>query len=112
MKKVYNKLIRDKIPEIIEGTGKSCSVRGLDLEEYCVELKKKLVEEANEVNDTVDKESLIKEIADVLEVIDALKVAYGISDNDVDGAKVKKALKAGEVIDGFSLESRQSLTVK
>ena len=104
MKKVYNKLIRDRIPEIIEGTGKSCRVRTLDLEEYCVELKKKLVEEANEVNGTVDKESLIKEIADVLEVIDALKVAYGISDNDVDGVKVKKALSNGKFEKGLFLE--------
>ena len=104
MKKVYNKLIRDRIPEIIEGTGKSCLVRKLDLEEYCVELKKKLVEEASEVNDTVDKESLIKEIADVLEVIGALKVAYGISDNDVDGVKVKKALSNGKFEKGLFLE--------
>ena len=45
---IHNKLVRDKIPQIIEQTGKSFHIRTLDNQEYRVELKKKLNEEIKE----------------------------------------------------------------
>ena len=45
MKKIYNKLVRDNIPEIIEKDHKECNIRILEKEEYFVELNKKLDEE-------------------------------------------------------------------
>ena len=44
---VYNKLIRDNIPEIIVASGKECDVRILSDEEYIIKLKGKMIEEAN-----------------------------------------------------------------
>ena len=49
MEKVYNKLVRDKIPEIIVGNGGEPFTRILDEDEYKVELETKLMEEYNEV---------------------------------------------------------------
>jgi len=104
MKKVYNKLVRDHIPDIIENSGNTCGVKVLDLEEYMDELKKKLVEESNEALNSIDKESLIKELADVLEVIDALKITYGISDLELMSVKEKKAATNGKFAKGIFLE--------
>lgn len=97
MKKiVHNKLVRDHIPEIIEEDQKQCKTHVLNNEEYIVELKKKLGEEAREVQEAVDKIETIKEIADVLEVLDALKTVCGISDEEVQVIKEKKAMKNGK----------------
>ena len=49
MEKIYNKLVRDKIPEIIVGNGGEPFTRILDEDEYKVELETKLMEEYNEV---------------------------------------------------------------
>ncbi len=97
MKKiVHNKLVRDHIPEIIEADHKQCKTHLLNNDEYIVELKKKLCEEANEVNNALDKTETMKEIADVLEVLDALRIAYNIHDEELQAIKTKKANKNGK----------------
>lgn len=65
----YNKLVRDKIPEILDGRGVPYEKRIASPEEYKKELIKKLSEEVNEFIQTGDSE----ELADVIEVIGALK---------------------------------------
>jgi len=70
--KIYNKLVRDKIPKIIEDSGNSCSVRALNDEDYFLELKKKLVEESSEALDAKNDFDLMQEIADIYEVIDSI----------------------------------------
>lgn len=70
MKKIYNKLVRDNIPEIIKSSGKKCNTRVLDKEEFINSLNKKLEEEFNEY----------KESCDILELADMLEVIYGILD--------------------------------
>lgn len=70
--KVFNKLVRDRIPEIIEGNGEIAVTRILDEDEYKLELEKKLLEECNEVLKAVSHDERIEEFADVLEVLCAL----------------------------------------
>lgn len=74
--KVYGKLIRDRIPEIIAKDGKSCKTRVLSLEEYKTALRNKLNEEMKEYQEAYD----IHELADVQEIIDALVVAEGLTE--------------------------------
>lgn len=72
MEKVYNKLVRDKIPEIIENDGETPIVRTLNDNEYRIELGKKLKEEYEEVLAANKKEERLEELADMLEIISAL----------------------------------------
>lgn len=65
----YNKLVRDKIPEILDGKGVRYDKKIASNEEYKAELIKKLGEETEEFL----KDGDIEELADVIEVIEALK---------------------------------------
>ena len=65
----YNKLVRDKIPAILDKKGVSYEKRIASVEEYKTELIKKLGEEAVEFSEAGD----VEEFADVLEVVEALK---------------------------------------
>lgn len=71
MKKYYNKLVRDRIPEIIRQQGRSCEIEIIPEEEFLQALSQKLVEEANEIAGASSNE-LIVELADLLEVVDQL----------------------------------------
>ena len=61
----YNKAVRDKIPQIIESSGKNCNVKKFSDSEFLAELEKKLVEELNEYQESKN----VEELADILEVI-------------------------------------------
>ena len=71
--KIYNKLVRDKIPEIIKKNGSSCEVRKLSDNEYIEMLDAKLIEEVKEYQESQD----IEEIADILEVLMAITKSRG-----------------------------------
>ncbi len=89
MKKIYNKLIRDRIPEIIEKSGSRSKVRTLSEKDYKEELLKKLVEEAKEALEVKgDKKESTKEFGDVLEIID-----YLIKVLDLDKEEIEKTRK-------------------
>lgn len=75
----YNKLIRDNIPAIIAQSGRQCRTEILGQEEYRQALRAKLVEEAQEVH-AASPQELPTELADVLEVFDALLAAYGLDE--------------------------------
>ena len=77
MRKEYSKLVRDRIPQIIQQDGRRCGVEAMRDEEYIEALKNKLVEEAQEASAT-HPEGLITELADLYEVIDSLIIAQGI----------------------------------
>lgn len=96
MEKVfYKKLVRDKIPEIIENNGDACETRILDEEEFQIELKKKLVEEAKEVLNC-SKEKLIDELADVLEIVNNLASVNQLKMEDVEKEmKIKREKRGG-----------------
>ena len=71
MERVYNKLVRDKIPDIIKEKGEIPIVKILEKEEYKKELERKLYEEYKEVLDA-KSDDRIEELADMLEIIRAL----------------------------------------
>lgn len=95
MEKIYNKLVRDRIPEIIESKGSTPYVRILDRSEFVSELKAKLVEEAEEVSKTENRQQLVEELADVKEVLNALYAAAEISESEVEQVRIEKAETRG-----------------
>ena len=97
MKKTYNKLVRDKIPQIIADSNKSSTTTILfDFQEYLWALKEKLIEEANEVKQATNHEMMTNELADCLEVIDAIMENCHISLEEVMKVKEEKANKNGK----------------
>ncbi len=94
MERIYNKLVRDKIPNIIEEKGETPVIKTLDAIEYKKELEKKLYEEYKEVIEA-NGEEYIEELADMLEVIRALAKLENKSLDDVILIADKKKEKRG-----------------
>ncbi|MFB1081893.1 phosphoribosyl-ATP pyrophosphohydrolase [Jeotgalibacillus sp. JSM ZJ347] len=92
---VYNKLVRDLIPDIIAASGKSMETRILSNEEYVIELKKKMKEELAEYHATQNDEDAIEELADLLELISAAAKTHGGSLEEVEKAREVKARDRG-----------------
>lgn len=103
--KQINKLVRDNIPEIIQNNNQTPTTRILNNEEYLHYLKLKLIEEANEANNSSSKEELTNEIADILEVIESLLKASDISYDNVMKVKADKAQRNGKFNKRIFLES-------
>jgi len=88
----YDKLVRDKIPEILKEKGKECVFfRAKSDEEYLSYLKKKLLEEAEEFNDSPS----IEELADIADVMSALMSAMEYTTPDLVTARIQKAQERG-----------------
>ena len=102
--KVYNKLIRDKIPRIIKQSGGQPVFRIMEQKEFIRELKNKLVEEANEVVMATNREELINELADVTEVINTLCAATEIVDREIELVRITKADQRGGFQNRLMLE--------
>ena len=91
MKQTYNKLVRDKIIDIIISNGETPKSRVLSDEEYLEELHRKLFEEANEF---IEEDSP-EEMADLLEVVYACAQARGFSLEELENVRTDKADKRG-----------------
>ena len=65
MQSHHNKLVRDRIPDIIRTEHQHCQTRTLTSSAYCTALKAKLVEEAMEVQNAEDHKALTEELADL-----------------------------------------------
>lgn len=89
--KVYNKLVRDNIPDIILKDNCLPTTRILDDKEYLEELNKKLTEEINEYLES----NSIEELCDVTEVILAILDFNNIDHKDFENTRIKKAAKRG-----------------
>jgi predicted house-cleaning noncanonical NTP pyrophosphatase (MazG superfamily) len=74
----HDKLVRDKIPDRIKAKGERAVVRTLSPMEFEGHILGKLVEEAKEVRSAKTQEDLISELADVLEVVDAICETRGV----------------------------------
>ena len=90
----YHKLVRDGIPRIIEAEGGQPVVRVLDQTGYLAALRAKLMEEAEEARAASDGQ-LRGELADVLEVLQALAIAHGMSWEDVVAEATRKRDERG-----------------
>jgi len=100
----FAKLVRDKIvPDIIE-VGNVPNYRILQDQEYLNELKKKLIEETTEILNS-NQDDLLKELADIQEIIDCLLEALNISKGEIDLIKEKKKEKWGSFKKRFFIDS-------
>lgn len=95
MIKIYNKLIRDKILEIIEKIGEKPYWRVLNKKEYLREIKKKILEEAKELVKTKKKKEIINEIVDIQELIDTLALELGLTKSQIQKQQKVKNKKRG-----------------
>ncbi|MDN4074111.1 nucleoside triphosphate pyrophosphohydrolase [Fictibacillus terranigra] len=91
----YNKLVRDRIPEVITSTGKSFKTSILDKDEYIKELKKKCYEELDEYASAPNDENAIEELADLLELMHSLARIHGSDISEVERVRQQKAEKRG-----------------
>ena len=91
MSKKYNKLVRDRIPEIIEASGNTCITEILSDEDYLRMLDAKLDEELAEYH----ADQNIEELADLIEVIRACAVARGYTIEELEQVRAEKAAKRG-----------------
>ncbi|MBQ7921298.1 MAG: nucleoside triphosphate pyrophosphohydrolase [Clostridia bacterium] len=92
MTKVYNKLVRDRIPEIIEKSGASCKTEILSDAEYLKRIDAKLDEELAEYH----ADHTIEELADLVEVIHAAAIARGYTLEELEKVRGEKAAKRGK----------------
>lgn len=89
--KMYNKLVRDKIPDIIASQGKKCVTDILKDDEYLKMIDEKLNEELKEYYE----DGSIEELADLLEVIYAAAKARGYTAEQLEDIRREKLLKRG-----------------
>jgi predicted house-cleaning noncanonical NTP pyrophosphatase (MazG superfamily) len=91
----YNKLVRDKIPQIIENTGNKFSTEFLNDQEYIKYLKEKSYEELDEYCSAESNGEAVEELADLLEIIYALAKHHDSSIEEVEAVRKEKAEKRG-----------------
>lgn len=91
MTKVYQKLVRDRIPEIIEADGKICVTETLSDSRYLEMLDAKLAEELAEYRESKS----LEELADLLEVMKAVVQARGWTWNQLEQVRQEKAMQRG-----------------
>lgn len=101
MVKIYNKLVRDNIPNICRQNNQTPKYNVLGDNEYKTELKKKLREETKEYLFSGE----LEELADILEVVEALANSQGSNMDEVLKIKEEKAKKNGKFEKKYFLES-------
>lgn len=93
--KIYNKLVRDKIPEIIADSGKVFKKEILTDEAYKTALTEKAFEELQEYVEAEDQNGALEELADLLEVVHALAAVQKSSIAEIEKIRKEKAEKRG-----------------
>jgi predicted house-cleaning noncanonical NTP pyrophosphatase (MazG superfamily) len=96
----YNKLVRDRIPEIIQADGHKAVTRILDEDSYRAALLEKLAQEAQQA----PVEQLGTELADVLEVLQAITQAHGLTWNEILSIAARKRTERGAFDNRIFLE--------
>lgn len=89
--KIYNKLVRDNIPQIMVNNGASPVTRILSDEEYISELNRKILEEVHEYLESGE----VEELADIEEVLRAILTFKGVNLEEFDSIRNQKVLKRG-----------------
>jgi len=96
MKKIYyNKLIRDRIPEVIKENGSDCEVRKLKAKEFDEKLLKKVDEEVSEFLGAKSRKEIVAELADVLDVLEEIKKRKKITSQEIQQAQKQAFKKKG-----------------
>lgn len=92
---IYNKLVRDKIPQIIEAKGKKAEVNVLEEDEYKKMLDSKFQEELDEYIAAVDEDQ-VEELADLVELVYAILENKGVSVEEFEKVRLtKKEMRGG-----------------
>ncbi len=86
-----NKLVRDKIPKIIEASGRVAITRMLCDDEFAIELKRKLIEETQEFIES----GTLEELADILEVVFTFASRLGADPQALEQARATKSRERG-----------------
>jgi len=105
----FNKLVRDRVPEIIQERGEIVTIALLESEALVRALREKLVEEAYELLDAKDLQSVKAELADVKEVIDALINKLNITVDEVKKEQVQKREERGGFLKGIVLVETENV---
>jgi predicted house-cleaning noncanonical NTP pyrophosphatase (MazG superfamily) len=100
----YNKLVRDKIPDLIQVGGEDVEVVQLRGDALLASLRQKLVEEAFEAIDAKSADELTGELADIAEVIYGICAAIGVSREQLEEERIKKAARRGGFEQGIMLK--------
>jgi len=100
MKTTYNKLVRDKIPQIIEKSGRKQKSRKMDDEEYLDALINKVVEEIEEYRESQNEQ----ELADIYEVLDCIVKFKDLEQMHIDYLQIKKKESGGSFTGRILLE--------
>ncbi|HZJ76125.1 MAG TPA: nucleoside triphosphate pyrophosphohydrolase [Oscillospiraceae bacterium] len=98
-KKIYNKLVRDNIPDIIEADNKKCKIKTVAGAELMELLNQKLQEEIDEYIESND----IEELADIVEVIHGILYNRGITIDELESIRLKKKEERGGFSKGVKL---------
>ena len=100
----YNKLVRDKIPSIIEADGLRVETKKLSETEIIELLKQKAAEEGQELAEAKEIEDVKKEMADVLEVLQSLAEKLQIEMSEIELIRQERAKNRGRFQNGVFLE--------
>lgn len=90
-----DKLIRDKMPEVMHSYGIALYERVMGEDEYMKRLRDKILEEAKEVCAAKNQAEIKEDLADLLEVIHALALAEGLSYEEIEEERLKKKHEKG-----------------
>ncbi|MEK7110725.1 MAG: nucleoside triphosphate pyrophosphohydrolase [Patescibacteria group bacterium] len=96
----YDKLVRDKIPEVIRARGGQPVTHIADSEEYIQKLREKLEEEVAEFIRNNDSE----ELADIIEIVYAMGKERGLSPEDLESMRKREAEERGDFKERIILE--------
>ena len=100
---VYNKLVRDKIPEMIRAQGETPHIRILEDEEYTAHLEAKLDEEVGEFH----RDRNLEELADIMEVVYGLTEDLGHTRQELEAVCRRKHEARGGFRDRIFLISKE-----
>ncbi len=96
---IYNKLVRDNIPEIIASSNKKCEIKIVEKDELTELLNLKLQEEVSEYLESNE----VEELADILEVIYGILDSKNISKEELEDIRIKKKEERGGFKEGIKL---------
>ncbi len=94
------KLIRDRLPEIYAAEGDSTPVQKVDRETQKEMILAKLIEELREFRETPTAE----EMADLREVLYAMQILFGLSEEEVERIQLEKRERKGSFLEGFAIQ--------